>query len=138
MLSNFYVRFVIDIREGHEPSAFEVVMAIRELKRHKSPGIDQIQAELIKAGGGKVFLRTLNLLTLFGIGKKCLRSGSARSLNPCLRKLIEQNVVFIEAYRLVSYVQTFVHHPSLKFLHTGTFRKCVRSINCHSIGHNIS
>ena len=29
----------------------EVEMAIEKLKRHKSPGIDQIPAELIKAGG---------------------------------------------------------------------------------------
>jgi hypothetical protein len=34
-----------------EASAFEVEMAIEKLKRHKSPGIDQIPAELIKAGG---------------------------------------------------------------------------------------
>jgi hypothetical protein len=34
-----------------EPSAFEVEMAIEKLKSHKSPGIDQIPAELIKAGG---------------------------------------------------------------------------------------
>jgi hypothetical protein len=33
-----------------EHSAFEVEMAIEELKRHKSPGIDQIPAELFKAG----------------------------------------------------------------------------------------
>ena len=32
-----------------EPSAFE--FAIEKLKSHKSPGIDQIPAELIKAGG---------------------------------------------------------------------------------------
>jgi len=31
------------------PSAFEVELAIEKLKSHKSPGIDQIQAELIKA-----------------------------------------------------------------------------------------
>jgi hypothetical protein len=35
-----------------EPSAFEVEMAIEKLKRHKSPGIDQIPAEFIKAGVG--------------------------------------------------------------------------------------
>jgi hypothetical protein len=38
-----------------EPSAFEVEMVIKKLKRHKSPGIYQIQAELFKAGS-----RTLN------------------------------------------------------------------------------
>jgi len=34
-----------------EPSAFEVEMVIDELKRHKSSGIDQIPADLIKLGG---------------------------------------------------------------------------------------
>ena len=32
-----------------EPSATEVELAIDKLKSHKSPGIDQIPAELIKA-----------------------------------------------------------------------------------------
>ena len=34
-----------------EPSAFEVELAIEKIKNHKSPGIDQIPAELIKVGG---------------------------------------------------------------------------------------
>ena len=34
-----------------EPSAFEVELAIEKLKSHRSPGIDQIPAELIKVGG---------------------------------------------------------------------------------------
>jgi hypothetical protein len=33
-----------------EPSASDVEMDIKKLKRRKSPGIDQISAELIKAG----------------------------------------------------------------------------------------
>jgi hypothetical protein len=37
-----------------EPSVFEVDVAIVKLKRYKSPGIDQIPAELIGAGGGKI------------------------------------------------------------------------------------
>jgi hypothetical protein len=32
-------------------SAFEFEKAIEKLKRHKSPGVDQIPAELIKEGG---------------------------------------------------------------------------------------
>jgi hypothetical protein len=34
-----------------EPSASEVEVAIEKLKRYKSPGVDQIPAELIQAGG---------------------------------------------------------------------------------------
>ena len=34
-----------------ELSAFQFKMAIEKLKRYKSPGIDQIPAEMIKAGG---------------------------------------------------------------------------------------
>ena len=37
-----------------EPSAFEVELVIENLKSHKSPGIVQIQAELIKEGGKKI------------------------------------------------------------------------------------
>jgi hypothetical protein len=33
-----------------DPSAFEVEIAIEKLKRYKSPGSDQIPAELIQAG----------------------------------------------------------------------------------------
>jgi hypothetical protein len=34
-----------------EPSLVEVEIAIGKLKRYKSPGTDQMPAELIKAGG---------------------------------------------------------------------------------------
>jgi hypothetical protein len=42
-------------------------MAIEKLKGHKSPGIYQIPAELIKAGVGQFAVRSKNLLFLFGI-----------------------------------------------------------------------
>ena len=38
----------------HEPSALEDELAIEKLKSHKSPGIDQIPAELMKAGGSTI------------------------------------------------------------------------------------
>ena len=37
-----------------EPSALEDKLAIEKLKSHKSPGIDQIPAELITAGGSTI------------------------------------------------------------------------------------
>ena len=46
-----------------EPSAFEVELAIEKLKNHKSPGIDEIPAELIKAGGGTICLEIHKLIT---------------------------------------------------------------------------
>jgi hypothetical protein len=50
----------IDVRQNkvqkaeplvHKPSVFDVETTIEKLKRHESPGIDQIPTELIKAGG---------------------------------------------------------------------------------------
>ena len=45
-----------------EPSAFEVELAIEKLKRHKSPGIDQIPTKLITAGGGTIRYEIHNLI----------------------------------------------------------------------------
>jgi len=45
-----------------EPSAAKVLLAIDKLKSHKSPGIDQIPAELIKARGRKIFLEIHKLI----------------------------------------------------------------------------
>ena len=46
-----------------EPSAAEVELAIDKLKSHQSPGIDQIPAELIKAGGRTICLEIHKLIT---------------------------------------------------------------------------
>jgi hypothetical protein len=81
------------------PSAFEVEMAIEKLKRHTSPGIDQIPAELIiKQGIGQFTLRSINLLIQFRIRKNCLRSGRSQSQYLFIRMVIKQTVVIIEAY----------------------------------------
>jgi hypothetical protein len=84
----FNVHGVSDLRQTEihmakpqvpEPSASEIEMAIEKLKRHNSPGIDQITVELIKQGVGQFALRSKNLLFLFGIRRNCLRSGRSRS-----------------------------------------------------------
>jgi hypothetical protein len=46
-----------------EPSASEVEVAIGKLKRYKSPGADQILAELIQAGGKHCVQRFICLLS---------------------------------------------------------------------------
>jgi len=46
-----------------EPSAFEFELAIGKLKSHKLPSIDEIPAELIKAGGGTICGEIHELIT---------------------------------------------------------------------------
>ena len=79
-------------------SACEVELAIGKLKNHKSPGIDQIPAELIKARGRTIHSKSINILILFGI-RNCLRSGRNRSLYLFIRKVIKQIAVITEAYQ---------------------------------------
>jgi len=59
----FNVHFVSDVRQAEiqtteplvpELSVLDVELAIEKLKSHKSPGIDQIPAELINAGGSTI------------------------------------------------------------------------------------
>jgi len=45
-----------------EPSASDVELAIEKLKSHKSPGIDQIPAELIKTGGKTILCEIHKLI----------------------------------------------------------------------------
>jgi len=49
-----------------EPSAFEFELAIGKLKSHKSVGINEIPAELIKVGGGTICEGFISLSLLFG------------------------------------------------------------------------
>jgi len=74
-------------------------MTIEELKSHKSSDIDQIPAELIKAGGVDHFaLKSMNLLFVFAIRRNCLRSGRNRSFSLSIRSVIKEIVVIIGAY----------------------------------------
>jgi len=63
-----------------EPSAFEVELVIEKLKSHKSPGIDQIPAELIKAEGRTIRYEIHKLITSFGIRRNYMRSGRRRAI----------------------------------------------------------
>jgi len=97
-----------------KPSAFEFEMAIGKLKRQKSPSIDQISAELIKRGREQFILKLISLFILFRIRLNCLRGGMSQSLYLSLLWVIKQTAVITDAYHLVSYVQNFIQHPSVK------------------------
>jgi len=67
----FNVRGFNDVRQREihtaeplvpEPHPFEVKMALENLKRHKSPGIDQFPAEMIKAGGRTIRFEICKLI----------------------------------------------------------------------------
>jgi hypothetical protein len=58
-----------------DTSPFEVESAIAKLKDYKSPGSDQILAELIKQEAKHYYVRSINSLILFGIRKTCLITG---------------------------------------------------------------
>jgi hypothetical protein len=81
-----------------EPSALGVEMVIEKLNRHKSPGIDQIPAEMIKAGDRTIRYEIINLLFLFRIRRNCLRSGRSPSLYLSISRAIKRIVVIIGAY----------------------------------------
>jgi hypothetical protein len=60
--------------------------------------MDQISAELIKAGGRTIRSDIHNLLILFEKGCNCLRSGMSRSFYLFIRRMIKEMVVILEAY----------------------------------------
>jgi hypothetical protein len=79
--------------EPLEPGAshLEVEIAIAKLKKCKSPGSDQIPAELIRGG-------STNLLILFGIWKNCLISGRSLLLNQFTKRVTKLTVIIIMGY----------------------------------------
>jgi len=99
-------------------------MAIDKLKGHKSPGMDQIPAELIKAGCRTIRSEIHNLLILFEIRSNCLRSGMSRSFYLFIRRVIEM-VVIVEAYSFCQLRTKFYPTPNnfLRKIIRGSWRK---------------
>ena len=96
-----------------EPSGFEVEMAIEKLKRHRSPGIDQILAELIKAGGSLFALRSINLLLAWN--KEELPEDWKDSIFYLfIRRTIKLIVAIIEACHFCQLHTKFIQHPAVK------------------------
>jgi hypothetical protein len=80
------------------PSRLEVEIAIAKLKKYKSPGSDQIPAELIQAGVKYYCLRSTISLLLFRIRKNCLISGRSLSLYQFTKRVTKLTVIIIVGY----------------------------------------
>ena len=81
-----------------EPSASEVDLAIDKLKRHKSPSIDQIPAEMIKAGCRTICLEIHKPITSIWKKEKLLEEWKESIIVPIHKNGIKQTVLIIEAY----------------------------------------
>ena len=79
-----------------EPSASEFELAIKKLKSHKSPGIDQIPAEPIKAGGRTICLEIHKLITCIWKREK-LPEDLKESISVPFHKKGNKQVVIIKA-----------------------------------------
>jgi hypothetical protein len=81
------------------PCRLEVEIAIAKLKKYKSPGSNQIPAELIQAGG-EILLSEIHKLILFGIGNSCLINGMSSLL--------------YQFTKMVIFIQKFIDYTPLK------------------------
>jgi hypothetical protein len=97
-----------------EPSAFEVEVAIEELKRRKSPSTDQIPAALVQALGRSMRSEIHKLINSVWNKEKLPEEWKESIVVPINKKGDKQIVVIIEAYHFVNYVQNFIQHPSVK------------------------
>jgi len=98
-----------------EPSASEVELAIDKLKSHKSPGIDQIPAELIKVGGRIICLEIHKLIPSIW-KKEELPEGWKESIVVPIHKKGDETGC--NNYRGISHLLTtykhFIQHPAVK------------------------
>jgi hypothetical protein len=85
-----------------EPSSFEVKIAIDKLKRCTYPGLDQILAELIQAGGDTLYSEIHNLINSIWNEQESLQQWKDSITVPIYRK---GDKIGFSSYR-ISLVQT--------------------------------
>jgi hypothetical protein len=111
-LSNYYsqvlnVHGVSDVRQAEihtavllvpEPSVLEIELAIEELNCHKSPGNDQIPADLIKAGGRTIRCAIHKLIISIWNKAELPEECKESIIDLSIRKGIKKIVICIGAY----------------------------------------
>jgi hypothetical protein len=105
-----------------EPSTFDVETAMKNLKRHKSLGTDQIPADLIKAGGTTLHSEIQKLINSVRKKEEMPEEWKWWIIVPIHKKgdktdcsMTKQIVAMIRHITLVSYMKNFIQHPAVKF-----------------------
>jgi hypothetical protein len=107
-----------------EPSVFEIEMAIEKLKTYKSPGIDQIPAELIKAGGSKICSEIHKLINSIWNKEKLPEQWKESIVVPVYKKGDKTDCSNYRGVSLfINYIQNSIKHPSVKVnpIHRGNY-----------------
>ena len=89
-------------------------MAIDKLKSHKSPGVDEIPAELIKAGGGTICLEIHKLITSIWKKEKLPEEWKESIIVPIHKKGDKKDCNNYRGISLLPTTQNFIQHPALK------------------------
>jgi hypothetical protein len=98
-----------------KPSAFEVDVAIEKLKRYKSPGTDQIPAELIKARSSKICSEIHKLINSIWNKEELPEQWKESIIVPVYKKGDETDCSNYRSISLfVNCIQNSIKHPSVK------------------------
>ena len=96
-----------------EPSVFEFEFAIDKLKSHKSPGIDEIPAELIKAGGGTICLEIHKLIASICKKDKLSEEWKESIIVPINKKGDKRDCNNYSGFSFGNHLKNFIQHPVL-------------------------
>jgi hypothetical protein len=88
-----------------QPSAFEVEMPIEELKSHKSPGIDQIPAEMNKTGSIKIPYEIYRLIISIWKKEELPEEWKESIIVPIYKKGDKKIIVFIGHIFFANYIR---------------------------------
>jgi len=87
-----------------EPSAFKFGVAVEKLRRQKSPGINQISTEFIKAGESSIRFETQKLINSIW-SKKELPVEWKESI--IFKRMLKQIAVILESYHFCQLHEKF-------------------------------
>jgi hypothetical protein len=97
------------------PSCLEVEIAIAKLKKYKSPGSDQIPAELIQAGG-EILLSEIHILINSVWNKEELPDKLKESIIGPIHKRGDKTDCnnYLWDITAINFIQHFIEYPPLK------------------------